>query len=181
MKNVVLIFASLMCTNLAWAQKYITKTGKVTFEASVPLFENIFAQDDNNVAVVNTDTGDIASITVVKNFHFKTKLMEEHFNENYAETSKYPKATFTGKIANFDKSKLSASPQKYTVQGKLNFHGVDNSVSSTATIYAKDGKIYIQGTFVAKPADYKVTIPKMVMKKVAESVNIEYTYILLKQ
>lgn len=167
--------------NFILAQKYMSKTGKVTFEASVPLFEDVFAQDDNNVVVLNADTGDIASVSVVKNFHFKTKLMEEHFNESYAETAKYPKTTFSGKVLNFDKSKLTASPQKYTVQGTLNFHGVAKAYNSSATIYAKDGKIYMTGGFAVKAADHKVTIPKMVMKKVAETVNVQYNYVLVKQ
>ncbi|WP_415328961.1 YceI family protein [Chryseobacterium sp. MMS23-Vi53] len=181
MKKLVLLMVSLLFANLVFAQKYMSKTGKVTFEASVPLFEDVFAQDDNNVGVINADTGDFASVSVVKNFHFKTKLMEEHFNESYAETGKYPKTTFTGKIANFDKSKLSATPQKYTVQGTLNFHGVDKAYTSTATIYAKDGKIYMTGGFVVRPADHKVAIPKMVTKKIAESVNVQYNYVLSKQ
>lgn len=181
MKKLILIIVALLFTNLVSAQKYMSKTGKVTFEASVPLFEDVFAQDDNNVVVLNSDTGEIASVSVVKNFHFKVKLMEEHFNESYAETSKYPKTTFKGKIVNFDKTKLTGNPQKYTIQGTLNFHGVDRNVSSAATIYAKDGKIYMQGSFVARPADFKVTIPKMVMKKVAENVNVEYNYTLTKQ
>ena len=181
MKKLIAFSVFLVFAGYASAQKYSSKTGKITFEASVPLFDDIYAQDDNNLVVMNADNGEIASVSVVKNFHFKTKLMEEHFNESYAETAKYPKTTFKGKIVNFDKTKLTASPQKYTVQGTLNFHGVDKAVSSAATLYAKDGKIYMQGGFVAKPADYNVTIPKMVMKKVAENVNIEYNYILIKQ
>ncbi|MBD3905869.1 YceI family protein [Chryseobacterium sp. Ch-15] len=181
MKNLVLLIVTLGIVNIVSAQKYSTKTGKVTFEASVPLFEDVFAQDDSNIAIINVDNGDFASVSTVINFQFKVKLMEEHFNENYAETAKYPKTTFKGKIANFDKTKLTATPQKYTVQGTLNFHGVDKAVNSTATMYAKDGKIYMQGTFVARPADFNVTIPKMVMKKVAENVNVEYNYIMLKQ
>lgn len=180
MKNVVLIVASLLCSNLAWAQKYSSKTGQVSFEASVPLFEDISAKDNNNLVILNADTGEIASVSMVKNYKFTVKLMEEHFNENYAESAKYPKATFTGKLANFDKAKLTASPQKYTLQGKLNFHGVDKAVTSSATLYAKDGKIYMQGGFVARPADHNVTIPKMVSKKVAENVNVKYDYILSK-
>lgn len=181
MKKLVFLIASVLFSNVALAQKYMSKTGKVSFEASIPLFEDVFAQDDNNVAVINADTGDFASVSVVKNFHFKTKLMEEHFNESYAETAKYPKTTFTGKIVNFDKAKLSSSPQKYAVQGTLNFHGVPKAYTSNATIYAKDGKIYMAGGFVVKSADHKVTIPKMVSKKVAETVNIEYNYVLSKQ
>lgn len=180
MKNLLLLIVTISFANVISAQKYTTKTGKVTFEASVPLFEDVFAQDDNNIAVVNADNGDFASVSFVKNFHFKVKLMEEHFNENYAESAIYPKTTFKGKIVNFDKTKLTTTPQKYTVQGTLNFHGVDRAVSSSASIYSKDGKIYMQGSFVAKPADFKVTIPKMVTKKVAENVNVEYNYILSK-
>lgn len=178
MKNIVLIILSLLFTNLGWAQKYSSKTGNVSFEASVPLFEDVSAKDNNNVVILNADTGEIASVSVVKNYKFTVKLMEEHFNENYAESAKYPKATFTGKLVNFDKTKLSASPQKYTIQGKLNFHGVDKSVTSSATMYTKDGKIYMQGGFVARPSDHNVTIPKMVTKKVAENVNVKYNYVL---
>ncbi|MFP3833982.1 YceI family protein [Chryseobacterium sp. SIMBA_028] len=180
MKKIALLSVSLLFAGYASAQKYSSKTGKIVFEASVPLFEDIYAQDDNNLVILNTDNGEMASVSAVKNFRFKTKLMEEHFNESYAETSKYPKTTFKGKIAGFDKTKITASPQKYTIQGTLNFHGVDKAVVSTATIYTKDGKIYIQGDFVAKPVDYKVTIPKMVTKKIAENVNVEYNYILMK-
>ncbi|MBB6372162.1 YceI family protein [Chryseobacterium shigense] len=181
MKKLVLISSILFFAGSVSAQKYSSKTGSVSFEASVPLFEDVYAKDDSNVVVLNTDNGEMASVSVVKNFHFKTKLMEEHFNESYAETAKYPKATFKGKIVNFDKTKLTASPQKYTVQGTLNFHGVDKAVSSAAAVYTKDGKIYMQGSFVAKPADHKVTIPKMVTKKIAESVNVEYNYVMTKQ
>lgn len=180
MKKLTLFGVFLFFAGYTSAQKYSSKTGKLTFEASVPLFDDIYAQDDANMVILNADTGEMASVSVVKNFHFKTKLMEEHFNESYAESSKFPKTTFKGKIAGFDKSKLTASPQKYTVQGTLNFHGVDKAITSAASIYAKDGKIYMQGNFVAKPADYKVTIPKMVTKKIAENVNVEYNYILVK-
>ena len=181
MKKTALIMFSILFGNMVLAQKYSSKTGKVTFEASVPLFEDVFAQDNSNTVILNSDTGEMASVSIVKNFKFKVKLMEEHFNESYAETAKYPKTTFKGKVLNFDKTKLTANPQKYTIQGTLNFHGVDKPVSSAATIYAKDGKIYMKGNFVAKPADFKVTIPKMVMKKVAENVNVEYNYTLAKQ
>lgn len=181
MKKLIVLIVLMITGNFLFAQKYMSKTGKVTFEASVPLFEDVFAQDDNNIVVLNADNGDIASVSVVKNFHFKTKLMEEHFNESYAETAKFPKTTFSGKIINFDKSKLTASPQKYTVQGALTFHGVAKAYTSTATMYAKDGKIYMSGGFTVKAADHKVTIPKMVMKKVAETVNVEYNYVLVKQ
>ncbi|SHK58378.1 YceI family protein [Chryseobacterium polytrichastri] len=177
----IIIATLIFMVNLTFAQKYLSKEGKVSFEASVPLFEDVYALDKTNVAVLNTDTGELATLSVVKNFKFKVKLMEEHFNESYAESEKYPKTSFKGKIQNFDKNKLSATPQKYTVNGILNFHGVNKEVSSIANIYTKDGKILMQGAFSVKPVDYKVTVPKMVTKKVAENVKIKYDYILTKQ
>lgn len=180
MKKNLFFIAVVFLGGFTIAQKYSSKTGKVSFEASVPMFEDVSAQDNSNVVILNSDNGEIASVSSVKNFKFTNSLMQEHFNESYAETNKYPKATFKGKVANFDKTKLS-NAAKYTIQGTLNFHGVDHAVTSSATIYAKDGKIYMKGTFVAKTADYKVTIPKMVTKKVAENVNVEYDYTLVKQ
>jgi len=181
MKKITLIMILFLVSNQISAQKYSSKNGKVSFEASLPMVEDVFAQDVNNTVILNADTGDLASLSLVKNFKFKVKLMEEHFNENYAETTKYPKTTFKGKILNFDKTKLTETPQKFTLQGILNFHGVPRNMSSTATISSKDGKIFIKGNFIAKSADFKVTIPKMVMKKVAENVNVEYDYTLIKQ
>lgn len=181
MRKFVFLLVVFIFNNMVLAQKYVAKTGKVSFEASVPLFEDVYARDDNSIMVLNLDTGDIATISNVKNFHFKTKLMEEHFNESYAETAKYPKTTFTGKILNFDKTKLSEIPQKYTIEGRHSFHGVARNISSIATIYFKNNIIGIQGNFIARPVDYNVKIPKMVTKKVAENVNVQYNYTLSKQ
>ena len=181
MKKTLVIALLFFLGNFVSAQKYLTKTGTVHFEASVPLFEDVDAKNSTVVTVLNADSGDIATIAMTKNFKFKVALMEEHFNENYAESAKYPKTTFTGKVANFKKENLSSTPQNYNLSGILNFHGVNNKVNSVASIYTKDNKIYVSGKFIAKPAEYKVTIPKMVTKKIAESVNVDYSFELVKQ
>jgi len=180
MKKFLLLTFLFLAINFVLAQKYSTKNGKVHFEASVPLFEDVDATNSNAVAVLNSDTGDIATIVMIKNFKFKVALMEEHFNESYAETAKYPKGTFSGMLLNFKKQDLSATPKKYTITGTLNFHGVNNKISSVANVSTQNGKIMISGNFLAKSVDYKVTIPKMVMKKVAENVNVDYQFELAK-
>lgn len=180
MKNIVLFLLIFLAGNILFAQKYATKTGIIHFEASVPLFEDIDAKNTTTTVVLNSDTGDIAALAMVKNFKFKVALMEEHFNENYAETAKYPKTTFNGKILNFKKEKITSTPTNYNVSGTLNFHGVDNKVQTVASIYTKDNTIYISGKFIAKPADYNVKIPRMVTKKIAENVNVDYQFILIK-
>jgi len=181
MKKVLLLLTAALCTQVACAQKYSTKNGKLAFEASVPLFEDVNAKDSNNVTVLDAGTGSIASVSSVSNFKFTVKLMEEHFNESYAETAKYPKTTFKGKIVNFKLSDLTSTAKKYTIEGTLNFHGTDRPVKSVASVALKDGKITVTGSFKARPADYKVTIPKMMTKKIAEEVDVTYNFTLVKQ
>ncbi len=181
MKKLAIFLVLFLAVNFMFGQKYSTKTGKVHFEASVPLFDDVDATTSTALTVLNADTGDIAALLMVKNFKFKVALMEEHFNESYAETAKYPKSTFTGKLVNFNKEELSSVPKKYNLNGTVNFHGVNNKISSVATVFTQNGKIMISGNFLAKTADYKVTIPKMVMKKIAENVNVDYQFELLKQ
>ena len=87
-------------------EKFITKSGVINFEASVPSFEEVKAKHQSVSALLKSN-GEFASLALVKGFRFKVALMEEHFNENYAESSKFPKATFKGKIKGFDISKLT--------------------------------------------------------------------------
>ena len=181
MKKLALFLSLFLAINFVFAQKYSTKTGKVHFEASVPLFDDVDAINSSAITVLNADTGDIAALLMVKNFKFKVALMEEHFNESYAETAKYPKSTFTGKLANFNKEELSAVPKKYNLSGIVNFHGVDNKISTLANVSTQNGKIMITGNFLAKTEDFNVKIPKMVMKKIAENVNVDYQFELIKQ
>ena len=180
MKPILIITSIFLTMNFAFAQKYSSKTGKITFEASVPMFEDVYADNSSTTVILNADTGDMAALAMVKDFKFKTSLMQEHFNENYAESAKYPKTSFKGKIANFNKADLSAKAKTYTITGTLNFHGVDKQVQSSAAVYLKDDRIMVQGKFIAKPADFKVKIPKMVIAKIAENVDVDYNFILQK-
>lgn len=179
-KNLLLLFF-LLAASVCLSQKFVTKTGKIHFEASVPLFEDVDATNSQAVAVINMETGEIASVAQVKNFKFKTALMEEHFNENYAESSKYPKTSFSGRISDFNPSQISSVPRSCSITGTLAFHGVSHRVTSAATIYRRDGMIFLSGRFTAKPGDYQVTIPSVLTKKIAEKVNIDYHFELVKQ
>ena len=88
----------LFVGNLIFAQKMITRSGEIKFEASVPAFEPVAATNNSVSAVLDRSNGEFAALALMKAFKFKVPLMEEHFNENYIESSKYPKATFKGKI-----------------------------------------------------------------------------------
>ncbi len=180
MKKKLLLLLFLITATFCFSQKYATKTGRIHFEASVPLFEDVDATNLQVITVLNAATGEIASVAQVKNFKFKTPLMEEHFNENYAESSKFPKTSFSGRISDFNIDKISSVPLPCTITGTLTFHGVSNRVSSAANIYSRDGRMYVSGKFAAKPGDYKVTIPTLLTKKIAEKVNIDYHFELVK-
>lgn len=156
--------------------KIITKNGKINFEASVPAVEEIKARNEGVSCVVNTKTGEIASLALVKGFRFKIALMEEHFNENYMESDKYPKSTFKGKIENFDYSKLTAQGAAYTIKGKLEIHGKTKEVTITATLKKTGSGMSLDSNFFVNTDDYGIEIPNVVSKKVSRKVAISLDF-----
>ena len=159
MKKIFLISA-LLISFLSNAQtKMITKTGKITFEASVPAFEEVKAKNENVTCIINAQTGEIASLVLMKSFGFKVALMEEHFNENYIESDKYPKGTFKGKVENFDISKLTTVAKDFTITGKLELHGKSKQISIPAKIKKTKEGIEIISSFEVNTDDFKIEIP----------------------
>jgi hypothetical protein len=158
--------------------KLITKTGKITFEASVPAFEEIKAKNESVTCVLNPNTGEIASLALVKGFRFKIALMEEHFNENYMESDSYPKATFKGKIDNFDVSKLTAIAKEYTIKGKMEMHGKSKDMIITASIKKAAEGIDIDSNFTINTDDFNIEIPSIVSKKVSKKVTVVMDFTL---
>ncbi|WP_293896369.1 YceI family protein [Flavobacterium sp.] len=154
--------------------KMITKTGKLTFEASVPAFEEVKAKNESATVVLNPSTGEIASLALVKGFRFKVALMEEHFNENYMESDSYPKATFKGKIENFDVTKLTATAKDYTIKGKMEMHGKSKDITIPASIKKTSDGIEIDSNFTLNTEDYGIDIPSVVSKKVSKKVAVKF-------
>ena len=157
-------------------EKMTTKTGKITFEASVPSFEEVKATSETVTCVLNAKTGEIASQALMKSFRFKTALMEEHFNENYIESDKYPKATFRGKINEFDANSLTATAKDYMIQGKLEMHGKTKDVSMPAKIRKTDGGIEIISGFTVNTDDFAIEIPSVVKNKVSKKVDVKSVF-----
>ncbi len=160
-------------------EKYTTKTGEITFEASVPSFEEVKAKNTNVSAVLEAETGNFAALALMKGFRFKVALMEEHFNENYIESSKYPKATFKGKIKNFNFSELSGD-KEIIIKGTFNLHGTDKTMEVQATISKKDGEVWVTAQFVLKPEEFNIKIPSIVSKKIADEVQVSAVFKLQK-
>lgn len=165
---------------ILFGQKYSTKIGNVKFEASVPSFEEVAATNKTASAVFEADKGNIAVLALVKGFRFKVALMEEHFNENYAESDKYPKASFSGKIDKFNASELTSTPKTYIISGDLTFHGISKKITSTAKISKTGSTITMIGDMKLKPEDFNIEIPSTVSKKVAKTIDVSYNLSLVK-
>ena len=105
-------------------------------------------------------------------FEFEKSLMQEHFNENYVESSKYPKATFKGKIDNFDESKLTTTAKEYSVKGKLELHGKSKDITIKAKIKKNGETINLVSNFVVNVDDFDIEIPSVVSKKLSKQVNV---------
>lgn len=178
MKN-TFIYSLLILATVTFAQdKMITKTGKISFEASVPAFEEVKAKNEGVTCVLNSKTGEIASLALIKGFRFKVALMEEHFNENYIKSDAFPKSTFKGKIENFDVAELSTTPKEYTIKGKLELHGKTKDISTTAKISKTDAGIEIKSNFTVNANDFDIAIPSIVKSKVSNKVNIKTEFVV---
>ena len=99
--------------------------------------------------------------------------MQEHFNENYIESHKYPKADFKGQIVNSgDINFTKDGTYKANVKGKLTIHGETKDVETTGTIAVKGGKVEADAVLSIELSDYKIEIPKVVKDNISKSVTI---------
>ncbi len=178
------IYAIAFISLSAFSQsKYITKTGIVGFEASVPSFEEVKATNNSVTAIINTSNGEFAALVLVKGFRFKNALMEEHFNENYAESDQYPKAIFKGQIVDFSMEKLDAT-NKFKINGELTFHARKvplEAIEVKITYAATANTIELNGSFTLLASDFDIIIPKIVRKKVSNEVDVSFNFKLDKK
>ena len=156
-----------------YAQKYFSKTAQVSFFSSTPI-ENIEAVNKKGTTVLDLATGNLEFSVLIKAFQFEKALMQEHFNENYMESDKFPKANFKGQIANVGSLKLNSSDrQKVNVKGELTIHGVTKPVEMSAFLTLKDGKWLAESEFSVKVADYDIKIPAVVKDNIAKEIEVK--------
>lgn len=179
MKIIVLYVLLLGLISPANAQKYLTRTGHIHFYSHAPM-EDIKADNNQVASVIDLSTGEMVFQVLVKSFKFEKALMEEHFNENYMESDKYPRSTFKGKITDPSPSQLSKQG-KYdvTVEGELNLHNVTKNITVKGTLETGAGTVVANAIFNLSPADYNIEIPAVVRDNIAKSievtVNMNYT------
>jgi len=178
MKNSIVV-AMVLISGLIFAQeKKISKSAVIIFEASVPSFEEVKATNNNVTLVLNTKTGEIASLALMKGFRFKVALMEEHFNENYIESDRYPKALFKGRIEGFDVNSLTSKSKDFIINGKLELHGKSVVIKAPAKISQSNSGINLQSNFSVNASDFDISIPAVVKNKVSNKINIQVDAVL---
>ena len=163
-RQIIKIFLLLICSNCS-AQQYIGNNGRVSFFSEAPM-EDISAVNKRVSAVFDATSNDLVFQLRISDFVFPKALMQEHFNENYLESDIYPSAIFIGRLVNIRNSKA-------TVQGDLTIHGKTNKIKVDGVMKQDEQRVNIKAEFMVRLEDYDIKIPRVVMYKIAERVDIE--------
>jgi len=175
------LFCFLFVTSILSAQKYATRSGKTSFIGSEETFEQIKAVNSVSTAIVDSSSGDIAILLFIGAFDFEISLMQEHFNENYMDSSKYPKATFSGNIQNFSFEELLDSEKDYKILGVLTIRGIEKNVSVSCRLKKISKGLSLKTNFNVSASDFDIKIPKVVRNKISQEINIIAEYDLFEK
>lgn len=171
-KQLLFCLFSLSFAGAVMGQKYFTRDGKVSFFSATPV-ENIEAHNTKGTCVLDATSGNMEFAVLIKAFQFEKALMQEHFNENYLESDKYPKASFKGQVTNISEVNFKKDGE-YTakLKGKLTIHGVTKEIVTNGKITVKGGKVSAESTMEVVPGDYNIDIPSVVREKIAKSIKV---------
>jgi hypothetical protein len=152
--------------------RYITREGIISFYSDAPL-EKIEAHNKKAAAAFETLTGNFQIVVLMQAFMFEKDLMQQHFNENYVESHKYPKALFKGIIENISQVNFEKDGEyPVTVSGTMEIHGVTREVKTTGTLRIEGERVTAISDFMLRPEDYNIKIPKLVSEKIAREIKV---------
>lgn len=156
--------------------RFIDRSGYASFFSSAPM-EDIRAETNQVVSVIDVQTGEIVASMLMRSFHFRKSLMEEHFNENYVESHKFPKASFRGKVANIGAVDLSKDGSvTLDISGDITIHGVTRPLTMKAEANVRGGLIEAKAVFPLKVKDFDIEIPRLVIRNIAEVVEVTVSF-----
>jgi polyisoprenoid-binding protein YceI len=161
---------TIFSSTAAHSQLYMTRTGFIGFYSKTP-FEDIKAENSQVFAVIDAGKKNIAFAVLLKGFVFTKELMQEHFNENYVESDKYPKASFSGAYTGdvpLDKDGV----YQVRIKGNLTLHNTTRAIEEPATLEVRGGKLSGKADFTLKPEDFQISIPAVVRDKIAREVTV---------
>ena len=175
----IILFSALSVSS---QNRYYTKSGHISFEAGTTL-EDINASNNAAASVLDISTSKIEYAFLIKGFEFRRALMQEHFNENYLESDKFPKAIFKGKLTNAEKVTFRKNGgYPVTVKGILEIHGIKKEVEVPGTIQVAGETIGTSTEFTVSLQDYNISIPGLVEDKISKivTIRVKCTYSVLK-
>jgi hypothetical protein len=175
MKRLVFLLLCVSTLLTVNAQKYMTKNGYIGFYSHTPM-EDIKGDNNMVAGVLDISTGEMVFQALIKSFHFDRALMEEHFNENYMESDKFPKSSFKGKITNLSSVDFSKTgTYDVTVEGDLTIRDATKRITTKGTIEVVTGGINATSKFNISPEDYKINIPGVVREKINKNLEVTVT------
>ena len=178
MKKTLLFFLLLTAFIIDAQEKMTSTKGIIVFEASVPLFEPVKAINKEVNVVLNTERGSILFVVYIDRFSFERSLMQEHFNENYMESNRFPRAVFKGKIEKFDLKNLNSESNQYQITGKITIRGRTKKIVINGTLKKVGKGIELHTVFPLNTDDFKIDIPFIVRSKISKNVNTQLICVL---
>ena len=182
MKHVLLSFSLLLVATTGYSQteattRYLTRSAAISFFSSTPI-EDIEAHSVEASAVLDGSNGAIAFQVPLRSFHFEKALMEEHFNEKYVESDRFPKATFRGRVVDWGEAADSAQAAigvavEVVASGRFELHGVSVEREAEGTVMWTGSTWKVAAAFVVAPADHEIDIPSVVRDKIGKSIDVE--------
>ena len=161
--NKIIFFILLICSSNIYSQRFITKDAEISFFSEAPI-EDILAKNTKVKAVYDSETKQLVFQLNISDFIFPKPLMQEHFNENYLESDKFPKASFSAIVGQLN--------QSTSATGTLNIHGESNEVEVVGSLEKTKNSVIINATFIIQLKDYKIKIPRVVMYNIAEEIEV---------
>ena len=173
MLKYVAIFVLLVLSLVGTAQRVMDRAGKIRFYSEAPI-ENIEATNEKVMSIMDLTSGGVAVSIFIRDFRFEKPLMEEHFNENYLESSKYPKCTFSGTFQDFEG--LGDGSFTLKAKGEITLHGVTQPLEADVEFEVDANEIKAKTTFFLKVADFDIEIPKVVFYNIAETIEVNASF-----
>lgn len=171
-KTILIVLALFAIVIQIDAQKYFTKSATIKFSSDAPM-EKIEAINSKATSVIDLETGKMEWAVLIKAFKFEKALMEEHFNENYMESSQFPKSKFKGQITNLSEINFNKSGTYMAkLTGQLDIHGVQKSIICDAAFVVSEEGLSGSSSLEVMLSDYDISIPKLVKDNIAKTVQI---------
>lgn len=172
MKSASFIVLFVIISMNLTAQKYMTQTGSIRFFSKAPL-ENIEAVNNQVSSVIDMNSGEIVFRMLMKAFVFEKALMQEHFNDKYVESHKFPRASFRGKIINFEKIEVRDKPVNVQITGTLAIKDISKEIEASGTLQrVQGGNISGKSEFTINLKEFGIRIPSAVRNNISDNILI---------